>query len=180
MTNNVVKYISERKPKPPCLGYVTLTVQCSARCKEDNCLEFSEKDLKKVMKGGRHVPFVMESLSCREVEKGLQITFWCKSGIKAFKPSTPPLKNCVEIFIFAFTATALRCIKGTCTNFSIDMHYITDLSPCPDCVQRLPGLRETLKDDFPGIVIREEFVISYEKYLEMKQQGMKEWTEYLN
>ena len=177
MSNSVSKYIRERKPKPLCLGYVTLTVQCSGRCSEGYCLEFSERDLKKAVKD-RHVPFAMESLRFQVVEKGVQISFWGKSGLKPFKPLSP-FKNCVEYFIFGFTTVVLRCIKGECTSFRIDMHYITDLSPCDKCVEGLPLLRRTLKADFPNIRIREEFVISYDKYLEMKQQGMKTWAEFL-
>lgn len=176
MSNKVKNYINERKPKPLCLGYVTLSVKCNG----DHCLKFSHKDLKEVMKGERHVPFVLNSLSVTELQEGLQLSFWCKSGIKAFKLPTPSetqsSKNCVEVAIFQFTTVALRCINGECAKCRIDMYYITDLSPCPDCVARLPKFKSSLKANFPNIGISEEFVISYETYRkEKKWQDKNTW-----
>ena len=156
-------YLCHRPAKQPCLAHVTLNIQAPAS--EDRHLKVSAGDIgRKLRDVDNKAKFLLNSLCITEEEHGLKMMFWCQSGTKYFKPTEKPFKNCVEVTIFEFTKVVLELIEGNAVK--TDINYMTDLSPCPVCVKRLPTQQRSLEDDFPNITFsyNGDFVIEYKLY----------------
>ena len=159
-------YVHSRPDKPICLAYVVLYFYMDSEyCPFPNITDI-EKNLKVSIKG-KHSELLLNSLSVKEEKQGLRIAFWCQSGMRRFKPTEEPFKNCVEVAIFGFTRMALQVVESKGSRIvKTDINYMTDLSPCPVCVKRLRKQRRSLKADFPNITFsyKGEFVIDYKDY----------------
>lgn len=153
-------YLRERHQERLCLAYVELHIH--AADSEDGCLKVSPKVFERIIKK-IDSRLLQKSFTVKKRKQGLQLSFWCQSGTKYFKPTEEPLKNCVEVTIFEFTKVALASVEGKIAK--TDIHYMTDLSPCPVCISRLPLQRSTLESNFPNITFlyNDQYILDYEK-----------------
>ena len=167
-------YLRERPPEGLCLAFVKLRIQ--AADSEEGRLAISTAEIRgKLMAVDKKGRFLLDSLRVTEEKQGLQLTFWCQSGTKCFKPTTKPLKNCVEVVIFEFTKLALETTKGKITK--TDIHYVTDLSPCPVCTKRLPTQKSTMDSYFPNITFtyNEQHIFDYDITYKDQLQEKETW-----
>lgn len=104
-------------------------------------------------------------LEQQEIQK-LTITFWCRSGMKCFKPTEEPFENCVEVAIFGLIVWALKEVERRRKIHKVDIEYMTDLSPCYVCRGRLPEQKRRMKKKFRNVKFSysEDYVIPYEIY----------------
>ena len=120
---------------------------------------------------GERSELLLSSLSVTEEEQRLQITCWCRSGTKCFKPTEEPFKNCVEVAIFEFTKLVLKVVERQRKIVKTNISYMTDLSPCPVCIKRLPNQKCKLEAEFPNIAISyndEQYIMNYKEYHQLK------------
>ena len=106
-----------------------------------------------------------------KVDQGFRIAFWCHSGTKQFLDRLIGVdveKNCVELTVYTFSRLVLdvvhrqKGIKVTTTGIS----YMMDLSPCPDCEDRLTILQNNLKPPSfnTAIFSKPGFVLDYQQF----------------
>ena len=130
---------------------------------------------------GKISNLLKKTLQVKEEKQRFQISFWCRSGTKYFKPTEKPFKNCVEVAIFGFAELALQVVEGQRNIVKTDINYMVDLSPCRDCIVRLPILKLTLMAGFPKVEFsfNEQYVMDY-KELKGKETWIKRLKEMRN
>lgn len=127
----------------------------------------------------KHSKLLKETLQVKREKQRFQISFWCRSGTKCFKPTTEkPFKNCVEVAIFGFAELALQVVEARRNIVKTDINYMVDLSPCNDCIVRLPIQKLTLRTGFPKVEFsfNEQYIMEYKEY---KLKGKEAWTKRL-
>ena len=164
---NAEEYRRTRPLLPLCLACVVLNIYAAD---SEIGLSLCEEDIRgKMIIVDEKAELLLQSLTVIEEKEGLQLSFWCQSGTKCFRPTERPLKNCVELAIFGFTEVALSSVKGEVAK--TDIYFMTDLSPCRVCTKRLPVQKRALESVFPDIAFsyNEQYV---EKYIRNYQAAV--------
>ena len=185
--NDLLHYIIQRPERKICLARCLLTI--STVHPEHECWKKIDEEIRSEAKM-REGAMLLKHLTVTKVDQGLRITFWCHSGTKQFLDRLTGVdikKNCVELTVYAFSKLVLDVVHrqiGKVT--TINHSYMMDISPCPDCEERLTDLRNNLKAPSvnTNIVFSEPgFVLDYQQFSTLSEETkktLKDKTAWIN
>ena len=173
-------YLCNRPEKGLCLAHTKLNIQPDPSDKTR--LECETEDVKRKLKeyGGQDphqlskgTDLILKHLESEKVNNGLQISFWCQSGTKCFKPTEESKKNCAEVAMMGVVELILQSVEGKVSK--ADINWTADLTPCQVCTMRLPNQQAKLKTSFPNTEFSysHQAALSYDKYEELPEEIRK-------